>query len=148
MQVARRAHLEPFLSCSGPQGTDLLPTHHKTPWPSGFQWVQPMGYQERDWRKKTTQGRGWASPLQAPALLAAVPGPSHTVSLASVPQRQPLPHPFTSSEEPGVPHQARGILTPRSHVSGESFIKLCSNYPILNVPSASCWDPDSSREAE
>lgn len=37
VQVSRRAHLLPFLSCSGSQGPDLLPTYHRAPWPSSFQ---------------------------------------------------------------------------------------------------------------
>lgn len=148
VQVARRASWNLSYPALDPRG--LICSQHITRLlgPLASSWVQPMGCQGSDWRRKTTQGRRWACLLQAPALSAAVPRPSHTVSLASALQRHPLPHPFPSSEEPGAPHQAGGIPTPRSHVSSESFIKLCSNYPILSVPSASCWDPDSSREAE
>ena len=78
-------------------------------------------------------------------LLCRLP-PSQTLAegLLHKPLCPPLPRALTPPlqrrlECPAIPG---GFPTPRPHFSNESFMKLCSNYPILSVPSASCWDPD------
>ena len=83
-----------------------------------------------------------SAPGSGPSSCCLNEGPLRTASPALLPRDTPSLAPSDlqrSLEGPAIPC---GFPTPRPHFSNESFIKLCSNYPILRVPSASCWDPD------
>lgn len=105
VKVAFCAHLLPFLSCSGLQEPDLLPTHHMAPWPSGFQLGSANGISSKFLDEEGHAGRRVVLSPPGSSPLIADRGPSHTVSLASAPKSHPLHHLFRLSEEHGVLHQ-------------------------------------------
>lgn len=140
MQRARQAHPLPPLSCSGLQGPDLLPAHPRAPGLLGSWLASADGMLGRKLGEEHVR-RGLLPSSPGSCLRAVTPCLSGFCSpQAPLPRGIPYLIPSARRRSLGYPTVACAFPTRRPHVSDESFIKLCLNYPISSVPSASCWD--------